>query len=90
MHYGDQTEKNKEVPSQRYEETAKIAMELQDPRTIQEAISRMDRDKWKAAMDDEINSLNMNNTWELTELPDDRKPIGCKWVFKIKQVRIGL
>lgn len=81
--------KNKGVPPQRYEETAKLAMELQDPRNFQEAMSRMDRDKWKAAMDDEINSLNINNTWELTELTDDRKPIGCKWVFKIKQDAIG-
>lgn len=81
--------KNKGVPPQRYEETAKIAMELQDPRNFQEAMSRMDRDKWKVAMDDEINSLNINNTWELTELTDDKKPIGCKWVFKIKQDATG-
>lgn len=52
-------------------------------------MSRMDRDKWKVAMDDEINSLNINNTWELTELTDEKKPIGCKWVFKIKKDATG-
>ena len=25
-----------------------------------------------------------NHTWELTNLPPDSKPIGCKWIFKRK------
>ena len=25
-----------------------------------------------------------NQTWELTELPEDKTPIGCKWLFKYK------
>lgn len=35
-------------------------------------------------MKDEINSLNINDTWDLCKLPKDRKAIGCKWVFKVK------
>jgi len=27
----------------------------------------------------------MNDTWELTELPKGKKAIGCKWVFAKKQ-----
>jgi hypothetical protein len=26
-----------------------------------------------------------NNTWTLVPLPAGRKPVSCKWVFKIKQ-----
>jgi Reverse transcriptase (RNA-dependent DNA polymerase) len=43
-----------------------------------------DREKWKIAMREELNSLDELNTWELTELPEGRKAIGNKWVFKIK------
>ena len=25
-----------------------------------------------------------NETWELVNLPENRKPIGCKWVFRVK------
>ncbi|GKA39546.1 ribonuclease H-like domain-containing protein, partial [Tanacetum coccineum] len=28
--------------------------------------------------------LNKNNTWVITDLPLNRKPIGCKWIYKIK------
>ncbi|GKA02493.1 putative zinc finger, CCHC-type containing protein [Tanacetum coccineum] len=33
-------------------------------------------------MEDELNSIK--NIWELAELPKGAKPVGCKWVFKIK------
>lgn len=35
-------------------------------------------------MDEEIKSIEKNNTWELTELPQGHKKIGVKWVFKTK------
>jgi hypothetical protein len=28
--------------------------------------------------------LEANSTWEITDLPLDKHPIGCKWVYKIK------
>ncbi|XP_071740182.1 uncharacterized protein [Rutidosis leptorrhynchoides] len=39
---------------------------------------------WKDAMDDEMEALNRNNTWIISDLPTGRKPIGCKWIYKIK------
>jgi hypothetical protein len=39
---------------------------------------------WVSAMNDEIEALNRNNTWELVDLPPGIKTVGCKWVHKIK------
>ncbi|XP_075658622.1 uncharacterized protein LOC142628397 [Castanea sativa] len=40
--------------------------------------------KWQDAMDAEINALEANNTWTITSLPPSKKPIGCKWVYRVK------
>ena len=36
-------------------------------------------------MKEEINSINKNNTWELTSLLKDHRANGIKWVFKTKR-----
>ncbi|GKB95151.1 ribonuclease H-like domain, reverse transcriptase, RNA-dependent DNA polymerase [Tanacetum coccineum] len=36
-------------------------------------------------MEVELDSINRNNTWELTTLPKGHKAIGLKWVFKTKK-----
>ena len=40
--------------------------------------------KWCKAMDEELHALEKNQTWELCALPHGKKPVGCKWVYKIK------
>ena len=40
--------------------------------------------KWKGAMDEEIEAIEKNDTWELAELPKGNKAIGVKWVYKKK------
>ena len=40
---------------------------------------------WVDACKDEIFSIEKNDTWDLVELPVGVKPIGLKWVFKIKR-----
>ena len=59
--------------------------EMSTPQSMKEALTGVDRNKWKEAMDNEMQSLVENQTWELVDLPDGRKPIGVKWVFKIKE-----
>ena len=41
-------------------------------------------DAWRAAMYEEIESINRNHTWDLVELPEGKTPIGCKWLYKPK------
>ena len=36
-------------------------------------------------MKDEMTSMSQDKLWSLVYLPDDCKPIGCKWVFKTKR-----
>ena len=42
------------------------------------------------AMRDEMDSMMRNQVWELVILPPQRKPIGNKWVFKIKRWAHGM
>ncbi|KAJ0617172.1 putative RNA-directed DNA polymerase [Helianthus annuus] len=35
-------------------------------------------------MNCEMEALYRNNTWVVVDLPKGRKPIGCKWVYRIK------
>ncbi|RVX13369.1 Retrovirus-related Pol polyprotein from transposon TNT 1-94 [Vitis vinifera] len=44
---------------------------------------------WYNAMKDEMSSMRCNNVWDLVELPNGAKSIGCKWVFKIKKDSLG-
>ncbi|KAH9802834.1 retrovirus-related pol polyprotein from transposon RE1 [Citrus sinensis] len=51
------------------------------PNSVQEALKDP---KWKAAMNDEMRSLQKNQTWELVDLPPGKKPVGCRWIYTIK------
>lgn len=43
------------------------------------------RTEWVNAMKAELTAIERNNTWRLVDLPKNRKPIGLKWVFKVKR-----
>lgn len=55
-----------------------------EPQTYKEAIACPEANRWTTAINEEMASIMAANTWELVELPPGRKPIGCKWVFKLK------
>lgn len=40
---------------------------------------------WVDACKNEITSIEENKTWDLVDLPIGAKPIGLKWVFKVKR-----
>ncbi|XP_076951542.1 uncharacterized protein LOC143624935 [Bidens hawaiensis] len=57
-----------------------------EPKHYRDAIND---NSWIVAMNEEMSALHRNNTCELVDLPSDRKPIGCKWVYKIKYKSSG-
>ena len=40
-------------------------------------------------MDKEIEALEVTNTWSLVPLPPGKRPIGCKWVYRVKYLLDG-
>jgi hypothetical protein len=57
-----------------------------DPTTLQEAVNSQEKSKWMSAMAEEIESLHKNQTCDLVELLENKRKIGCKWVFKKKEL----
>ena len=54
------------------------AAQVLEPKTIEEALSSDEADKWRTATDSEYSLLLENQTWDLVELPPDREAIPCK------------
>lgn len=54
---------------------------LQEPITLNEANKY---DVWKNTMKEELNALERNGTWELTQLPKGVKHVSSKWIYKLK------
>ena len=63
------------------------ASKLEDcPSSIDEIDFRSDKEEWYKAIQDELNSLSKHNTWSAVKyVPDGKKPISSKWVFRIKR-----
>ncbi|CAI7866967.1 unnamed protein product [Closterium sp. NIES-53] len=57
---------------------------IPEPKTLAEALSGPDAEKWKQSVKDEYDSLLENETWELCELPPRKKAIFSKLIFRHK------
>ena len=55
--------------------------EVREPESYAEAAKDAN---WRAAMEEEMHALAENQTWDLVDAPKGVKPIGCRWVYKIK------
>lgn len=55
------------------------------PVTFREAVTSPEAGKWQEAMNEEMKSLEDNQTFTLTRLPEGRKTVGGKWVYSIKE-----
>jgi hypothetical protein len=63
-------------------EVAALLTVMEEPSCFTEAV---DDPNWVQAMDNEMQSIYKNGTWELATLPPGQKIIGLKWVFKLKK-----
>uniref|UniRef100_A0A2N9IVG7 Reverse transcriptase Ty1/copia-type domain-containing protein n=1 Tax=Fagus sylvatica TaxID=28930 RepID=A0A2N9IVG7_FAGSY len=65
------------------------AKDVDEPASFSEALHSPNRDEWKIAMQEEMNSMDKNNVWELVDLPPRRNTIRNKWVLKVKRKANG-
>ncbi|KAK1396086.1 hypothetical protein POM88_005949 [Heracleum sosnowskyi] len=73
-----------------YEETERIEftedelmlLKIEGPESYKEVARE---EEWNKEMAAEIETIEKNETWVLTELPPGHKPIGLKWVYKLKK-----
>ncbi|KAH9652502.1 hypothetical protein KPL70_027122 [Citrus sinensis] len=68
-------------------EAPEVRRSTQDekPSTFREALESSDITLLMTAIQEEIEALHKNKTWELVPLPRGKKAIGNKWVYKIKR-----
>lgn len=72
-------------PSTRYSPNEYILLtDGGEPESFEEAILGEHKDKWMEAMQDEMQSLHDNDTFELVKLPKGKKALKNKWVFRLK------
>jgi hypothetical protein len=63
-----------------------FALFTQDPIYFADAIKG---EKWINAMNEEMESIKKNDTWDLVDLPKEKECIGVKWVYKTKYKENG-
>ncbi|GKC88611.1 retrovirus-related pol polyprotein from transposon TNT 1-94, partial [Tanacetum coccineum] len=56
-----------------------------DPVSFSQAIKGDKSKMWIDAMKEELKSMAQNKVWDLVNLQEDSKRVGCKWVFKTKR-----
>ncbi|KAE8728454.1 FACT complex subunit SPT16-like [Hibiscus syriacus] len=78
-------------PTQRYSPSLHYLLltDNGEPECYDEAMQVEDSVKWEFSMKDEMDSLMSNQTWELAELPPDKKALHNKWIYRIKEEHNG-
>jgi hypothetical protein len=62
-------------------DSEKAMLSLIEPKSVNEAIKSKD---WIKSMNEELDQIEKNQTWELVPRPKDKNVIGTKWIFKNK------
>nr|GEW26333.1 retrotransposon protein, putative, Ty1-copia subclass [Tanacetum cinerariifolium] len=58
--------------------------DLNEPANHKAALLDPESDKWRDAMNVEMQSMKDNKVWDLVDLPPNDKIVGSKWLFKKK------
>ena len=56
-----------------------------EPECFEEAMQVETRKKWEQGMDEEMDSLVRNQTWDLVELFVGKRTLYNKWVYRLKE-----
>ena len=67
-----------------------MLLDHDEPTNYEEAMMRPDSAKWFEAMKSEMRSMYETKVWTLIDLPNDRRAIEIKWIFKRKTVIVVL
>ena len=57
-----------------------------EPTSVSQAVSQP---YWREAMSNELTALMKHETWDLVLPHSNYKPVGCKWVFRVKRKADG-
>ncbi|KAL2246201.1 UNVERIFIED_CONTAM: Retrovirus-related Pol polyprotein from transposon TNT 1-94 [Sesamum indicum] len=60
-----------------------------EPECYAEAVNDAHKSKWELVMNDEMNSLKKNDTWEFCQLPKGKKALQNRWVYRVKDESDG-
>ncbi|OAE21914.1 hypothetical protein AXG93_3988s1200 [Marchantia polymorpha subsp. ruderalis] len=60
-----------------------------EPECFDEVLEVLDSAKWKTTMQEEMNFLHSNGTWQLAQLPAGKKALQNKWIYRLKQESDG-
>ncbi|KAK8957035.1 hypothetical protein KSP39_PZI000307 [Platanthera zijinensis] len=56
-----------------------------EPESYSEAVESAERHHWMAAMQEEMQSLRTNHTYDLVRLPKGKKALKNRWIFRLKE-----
>jgi hypothetical protein len=62
-------------------DSEKAVLSLIEPKYVKESIKSKD---WIKSMNEELDQIEKNQTWELVPRPKNKNVIGTKWIFKNK------
>ena len=67
-----------------------VESDYREPRTYNEMMKRPEgeRMKWQEGMKKEFNDFERRQVWrkiKVKDVPEGRKLVGCKWVYKLKR-----